>query len=354
MNSCRFHAISFLVATLILSQKAAAETVFDNLDTISHGVTFIDGVTGFEIAQPFLIGNNTTITSVTINAQRFGNPAGEIEFDIWNADGGLPGSKLANVASLASLLQPTTQELTFDVQIDGLQPNATYFAVVSYLDPNSNATTSFDWATTDSDNGTMGAGNGLFRGMEFEGKPVEGWASIAEVTLGTDAEDFADFFQLQVTAVATLTVDFDGNGDVDAADVDSLIMEIAAGMNTDTYDLSGDGLVDRRDLTHWLSAAANHNGFSEAYLSGDSNLDGTVDNVDLNNLALTWRQDIPLWSGGDFTADGNVGAADLNELALNWQKSIPLAASPVPEPSTLLLTSVIGIALLWRRSYIVE
>lgn len=194
----------------------------------------------------------------------------------------------------------------------------------------------------------MGAGNGLFRGMEFEGKPVEGWTSIAEVTLGTDAEDFADFFQLQVTAVVTLTVDFDGNGDVDAADVDSLVMDIAGGTNTDTFDLSGDGLVDGTDLTHWLSAAANRNGFAEAYLSGDSNLDGTVDNADLNNLALTWRQDIGLWSGGDFTADGSVGTADLNELALNWQKSIPLAASPVPEPSTLLLTLVIGIALLWQ------
>ena len=99
------------------------------------------------------------------------------------------------------------------------------------------------------------------------------------------------------------------------------------------------------DLTQWLSDAANHCGFSEAYLPGDSNLDGIVDTADLNNLTLSWHQDVASWSAGDFSADGNVGTADLNKLALNWRQSIPLAASPVPEPSHIFLT-ILGLALV--------
>ena len=59
-----------------------------------------------------------------------------------------------------------------------------------------------------------------------------------------------------------------------------------------------------------------------------------------HSLAVSWRQDVALWSAGDFTPDGNVNSANLNGLALNWQESIPSAASPesVPERS--------GIAIL--------
>lgn len=64
-------------------------------------------------------------------------------------------------------------------------------------------------------------------------------------------------------------------------------------------------------------------------LPGDANLDGTVDALDLNALALSWRGEAG-WHGGDFTADGLVDAADLNLLAVNWRHA---AASPVPEPS---------------------
>ena len=62
----------------------------------------------------------------------------------------------------------------------------------------------------------------------------------------------------------------------------------------------------------------------------------------LNNLALSWRQEVALWSAGDFTADGIVNSSDLNGLALNWQQSIPSAASPegVPEPSGMVLLCV--------------
>jgi hypothetical protein len=131
--------------------------------------------------------------------------------------------------------------------------------------------------------------------------------------------------------------DFDGNAVADIDDVDMLVAEIAAGAASQLFDLTGDGEVNSLDLDEWLTVAAEQNGFSEAFLSGDSNLDGLVDSQDLNNLAMNWQQSVGFWSRGDFNADGIVNAHDLNELAMNWQQSIPLAAASgaVPHPLTV-------------------
>ena len=146
--------------------------------------------------------------------------------------------------------------------------------------------------------------------------------------------------------------DFDGNGRLDANDIDLLSAEIFAGTNSPAIDLTGDGNVDEIDLITWLSDAAEHNGLSDAYLLGDSNLDGSVNAIDLNNLALSWRQNTSEWSRGDFTANGVVDSADLNALALNWRRAIPMASAasfPVPEPSALLVT-LVGLASVCGRA----
>ena len=151
-------------------------------------------------------------------------------------------------------------------------------------------------------------------------------------------------------------LDFNIDGAVDTADIDSLAAKIVAETNDAPFDLTGEGVVDAADLMQWLSAAAARNGFSEAYLLGDSNLDGSVNAIDLNNLALSWRQDTTNWSGGNFIADSVVDSGDLNALALNWRQSIPMASAvnvPVPEPSALLLT-LVGLALVWMRTRFVH
>ena len=144
--------------------------------------------------------------------------------------------------------------------------------------------------------------------------------------------------------------DFNGDGILDIADVDSLVNRIADGTDDVRFDVNGDNVVDTSDLALWLSTSAEQNGFSEGFLSGDANLDGLVDAIDLNQMALNWSQDVASWSGGDFTADGSVNAADLNALALNWQQSIPLTAqvNTVPEPSASVLL-LFGVFLLRFR-----
>ncbi len=143
----------------------------------------------------------------------------------------------------------------------------------------------------------------------------------------------------------SVNIDFNHDGMVDVADVDALVAEIVAGSNGGVFDLSGDEIVDGVDLTKWLTLAATHNDLTEPYLFGDTNLDGTVNSSDLNNLAINWRQSAAFWSAGDFNADGSVNATDLNDLALNWRRSITSAKfneASVPEPSAFVL-AIAGI-----------
>lgn len=103
-------------------------------------------------------------------------------------------------------------------------------------------------------------------------------------------------------------------------------------------------------------------------LNGDSNLDGLVGFPDLVAVAQHYGQNDgqATWFGGDFTFDGNVGFADLVAVAQNYGGTFPTAAAipgapvnfnadmaaafgSVPEPSTLGVVALAGLALLRRR-----
>ena len=103
------------------------------------------------------------------------------------------------------------------------------------------------------------------------------------------------------------------------------------------------------DQADWLAEAATINGFSEPYLAGDANLDGTVNAMDLNSVGVNWQQNFGAWSRGDFNADNSVNATDLNSLGVNWQDSVAIAV-PVPEPAVaLMLWPFLAVGLLRRR-----
>ena len=55
-------------------------------------------------------------------------------------------------------------------------------------------------------------------------------------------------------------------------------------------------------------------------LEGDANLDGRVDVLDLNEVALNWQMDVGPGEPADFNGDGRVDAADLNIVGLHWQE----------------------------------
>jgi autotransporter-associated beta strand protein len=86
-------------------------------------------------------------------------------------------------------------------------------------------------------------------------------------------------------------------------------------------------------------------------LYGDSNLDGSVDGTDLNNVLSNYNATGANWSQGDFNYDGSVDGTDLNTVLSNYNQHLSVGAA-VPEPSTLLLAAMGLVGLLcyaWRK-----
>lgn len=59
----------------------------------------------------------------------------------------------------------------------------------------------------------------------------------------------------------------------------------------------------------------------------DANLDGSVDLLDLSQLAVAFRKS-GTWASGDFNGDGEVDLLDLSLLATNFGAEMPVAAAP--------------------------
>ena len=88
-----------------------------------------------------------------------------------------------------------------------------------------------------------------------------------------------------------------------------------------------------------------------AALDGDLDGDGFVGINDLNIVLSLWNQTtvpgVPIL--GDPSADGFVGIDDLNTVLANWNQGTPPSSITVPEPATLILHGLAGLALLRRR-----
>ena len=89
-------------------------------------------------------------------------------------------------------------------------------------------------------------------------------------------------------------------------------------------------------------------------LDGDLNGDGFVGIVDLNIILGAWNQNVTAGDPlvGDPSGDGFVGLVDLNLVLGNWNAGTPppAAGAAVPEPTTLALLGLGGVALLRRRT----
>ncbi len=115
--------------------------------------------------------------------------------------------------------------------------------------------------------------------------------------------------------------DVDGNGLVDAQDIDYLFFLV--GNHNPAADLNGDGLSDHGDVDYLV-----HTILGTEY--GDANLDRHVDAADLATVRTSTGGNFggPNWVAGDFNGDGFVDAADLATV----RKYIGFSA-PVGEPS---------------------
>jgi hypothetical protein len=87
-------------------------------------------------------------------------------------------------------------------------------------------------------------------------------------------------------------------------------------------------------------------------LEGDLNDDGFVGIADLNIILGVWNQNVTPGDKlqGDPSGDGFVGIDDLNSVLGNWNAGTPpTAGAAVPEPTTLGLLGLGGLAMLKRR-----
>jgi len=84
---------------------------------------------------------------------------------------------------------------------------------------------------------------------------------------------------------------------------------------------------------------------------GDANADHKVSIGDLSIMAGNWNQTgfTNGYGDADFNCDGGVGIGDLSIMAGNWGWELPGGGVAIPEPATLSLLCLGGLAVIRRR-----
>ena len=145
-----------------------------------------------------------------------------------------------------------------------------------------------------------------------------------------------------------------GDAGCNTDDLDALyaVMGTSVPPTNSLFDLNMDDVINTADLDEWLSLAATANGYSSAYLRGDTELDRDIDLSDYNTLATNFDPSGTygpyLWQDGNFDGDDNIDLSDYNALASNFQP-LGYGAAAVPEPASALLALL--ALLLFTTSY---
>ncbi|WP_428387629.1 hypothetical protein [Mucisphaera sp.] len=147
-------------------------------------------------------------------------------------------------------------------------------------------------------------------------------------------------YELTASVFVEIDGDYDLDGALDLGDLDLLFAELLLDpidQDIATFDANGDTVLDSADISFWVSSL-----FGSA--DGDSNLDGTVDLIDLSNLASNFGAvGQPLYDAGNFNGDDAVDLIDLSLLATNFGFT-----NTIPEPASALL-ALGGLLTLRRR-----
>ena len=151
-------------------------------------------------------------------------------------------------------------------------------------------------------------------------------------------------------ATVFLPDDLDGNGRVEAADIDLLSEKVTSRSLNTAYDLNANGVVDEDDRRVWVEDVVG------TYF-GDVNLDGRFGSGDLVQVleAGHYEDDNLLnssWSTGDWDGNREFESRDFVFVLQRggYEAGVRAAVAVVPEPSGVASLAV-GLAILawWRR-----
>jgi hypothetical protein len=142
--------------------------------------------------------------------------------------------------------------------------------------------------------------------------------------------------------------DFDGDGILDAGDIDQLSAQILAGSNDPFYDLNADLVVDDLDRINWV------HDLKQTYF-GDADLNGTFDSTDLVQVLASgeYEDGVELnstWLTGDWDGDGDFTSGDLVLALADGGYEAGTRAAVVPELGSIALAAVGLMMLFVRRS----
>jgi len=147
---------------------------------------------------------------------------------------------------------------------------------------------------------------------------------------------------------ATKPGDFNGNGTLDVADIDSLTQQSASGKNPPSFDLNKDAFVNSADVNVWVKD------LFKSWI-GDTNLDGEFNSGDLVTVLVSGTYETSqssVWSRGDFDGDGFTTSGDLVAALTDggYEKGPRAAVAAVPEPQAAwLMLAAAGGLLPWLR-----
>ena len=150
-----------------------------------------------------------------------------------------------------------------------------------------------------------------------------------ETILGDDEGQFSPSLVIEVGS--TVPGDFNNNGTLDVADINSLTLESASGDDDPAFDVNSDGAVNSKDVAFWARELANT-------WIGDSNLDLEFNSGDLVQVfsAGKYEQLVEaVWAEGDWNGDGRFDSGDLVEAFVGggYEKGPRPALAAVPEPT---------------------
>lgn len=147
--------------------------------------------------------------------------------------------------------------------------------------------------------------------------------------------------------ISFLTGDFDGNGNLDAADIDSLVG--AMDIQDTRFDVTGDDVVDLIDHKRWVKDL-------KKLWYGDANLDGEFSSADFVSVFASGKfetDQAASWSEGDWNGDGIFSSGDFVTAFQDGGYELGLRvaeATAVPEPSGGVLVLILLYGLVFSQS----